>query len=284
MLEAYRFLDRYSLDVSQLVCDEWQSSVERSSEHLALYALSAEFRRHDMSATKQDFDWTFGMLSLRGLLGLSVGTLVKELKLFVDPEECLRLLGPTEDALIRFRVQKLTHYIPGPVLNALVTQHNFFGRPVIRQLKKIDLNIEGTYAPFEPYWLTALYELSECRHLVIHYGADEPGLSANFRISNALQTMLQDFESSGRDIVVDHFTLTSLVSIQSLVGNREPAFKDVQDSSIDYFLRWNVYYYETADKKCCLTLFVPPDQPWSHPWRHPWSRIHIKRGKITAFI
>ncbi|KAH7707055.1 hypothetical protein AAVH_25704, partial [Aphelenchoides avenae] len=48
MLEAYRFLDRYSLDVSQLVCSEWQGSIERSSQQLALYSLSAWFTHADL--------------------------------------------------------------------------------------------------------------------------------------------------------------------------------------------------------------------------------------------
>lgn len=44
------------------------------------------------------------------------------------------------------------------------------------------------------------------------------------------------------------------------------------------FRRWNVYYYETVDKKKCLTLFVAEDE-------RRWARsvVHVKRGKITEF-
>lgn len=60
MLEAYRFLDRYSLDVSQLVCSEWQGSIERSSQQLALYSLSAWFTHADL---EREQDVSIGKLS-----------------------------------------------------------------------------------------------------------------------------------------------------------------------------------------------------------------------------
>ncbi|KAH7693173.1 hypothetical protein AAVH_39797, partial [Aphelenchoides avenae] len=237
MLEAYRFLDRFSLDVSQLVCDEWRRSIERSSGQLALYALSAEFRHadcereqermggqfygvildHEWEATftnysecfgdivnsrnfhflnsqspahssavirchlrnafvkrmwcsiaTRDFDWEVGML-----LGLSDSTLVEKLDVLFMRVECLPLFERFEQALIRRKVRKLRLTILDPLLKALDADRNFFAVRSIQQLEKLELHIQHLDAPLEPYWLPALYELSGCRHLAIHYAPEQ---------------------------------------------------------------------------------------------------------------
>ncbi|KAH7713406.1 hypothetical protein AAVH_19264 [Aphelenchoides avenae] len=344
MLEAYRFLDRYSLDVGQLVCGEWRGTIERSSEQLALYELSAEFKHVDCKREQErtgdpfrflysvrspvpdhewtarfvnnsdcvgdvnartfyflkdqppahssavirrhlrnafvkrmscdvgarDFEWTAGML-----LGLSDSTLVDGLNALFMCEECLALFGRFEEGLIRRKVQKLDLTVLDPLLKALVDRHDFFGRPSIRQLKEIDLRTVHQHlnAPLEPYWLPAVYELSECRHFGVDY-RPEP---VQQPVEN-LVDVSRDFEGSGRDIAVDRFSLTCFVDFPSLVGNRKPA----GEMRVPYasYLCWNVYYYETADKKKCLTLLVPKvDDP-----RVRNRDIHVMRGKFTAFI
>ncbi|KAH7707056.1 hypothetical protein AAVH_25705 [Aphelenchoides avenae] len=348
MLEAYRFLDRNSLDVSQLVCDDWRGFIERSSEQLALYTLSvvsthvacereqervgghfygakldhewvATFvsysacfgdvnsrkvhflnsqppahssdviRRHlrnafvkrmSCSVPTRDFAWTVGML-----LGLSDSTLVEELDVLFMRKECLTLLGRFEEALVRRRVHKLSLTILDPLLNALIVQHNVLARPSIQQLKTIKLCIQHLNAPLEPYWTPALYEPSEGRHLAIRYQAQQHahGTLDVARIHSALRQMMQDFETNGRDVAVDHFSLSGLVNIPSLVTDRKPAYEGVPVPHIANYAsqRWNVYCYETADKTKCLTLFVPADD--ERRLAAGRTDIHLKRGKITNF-
>ncbi|KAH7707058.1 hypothetical protein AAVH_25707 [Aphelenchoides avenae] len=93
----------------------------------------------------------------------------------------------------------------------------------------------------------------------------------------------QNFETSGRDLAVDHFSLFSNLGNPSLATDRRPAYEGIPVPLISTFDtdRWNVYYYETADMKHCLTLFVEPEND-----RHRTiglKRLHIKRGKITDF-
>lgn len=73
------------------------------------------------------------------------------------------------------------------------------------------------------------------------------------------------------------------VGIPSLVTERKPAYEviPVPHISIIDSQRWNVYYYETVDKKKCLTLFVPPEE--NLRWNSGHRDVHIMRGKITDF-
>ncbi|KAH7695738.1 hypothetical protein AAVH_37199 [Aphelenchoides avenae] len=347
MLEAYRFLDRYSLDASQLVCDEWRGAIERSSEQLALYALSVDFKHFDCERESErmggqfygiilDHEWEvnfanysacFGWVNGRDfhflnahapehssavirrhlrnafvkcmscdvmtrdfewivamLLGLSDSTLVEALDVLFMREECLSLLGRFEEGLIRRKVQQLDVTVMDPLMKALVDHHSFFGRPSIQQLKKLELRIQHLNVPLEPYWLPAIYELTECRHLAIHYQSE---LLAHdvvdvTLIHAALHTMLQEFETIGRDIAVEHFSLTS-VGIPSLVTDRKPAYESISVPHISIIdsQRWNVHHYETADKKKCLTLFVAPED--GRQWTSGHRDLHVKRGKIMDF-
>lgn len=56
-------------------------------------------------------------------------------------EECLDLLGRFEEGVSRRRVQKLSLTVLDPILKALISHRNFFGRPAIRQLKALELRI-----------------------------------------------------------------------------------------------------------------------------------------------
>ncbi|KAH7707063.1 hypothetical protein AAVH_25712 [Aphelenchoides avenae] len=53
MLEVYRFLPRYWLDASQLVCDESRHSIERAAEHLPLYPLTVDFKHTDVARERE---------------------------------------------------------------------------------------------------------------------------------------------------------------------------------------------------------------------------------------
>lgn len=94
------------------------------------------------------------------------------------------------------------------------------------------------------------------------------------------ESAFQNFETSGHDIGVDHFSLTTYdADIPSFVGNREPAYENiaVPHISLNDAQRWNAYYYETKDKEMCLTVFLPP--PTGHP-----AIVHFKRGKFMDFV
>ncbi|KAH7707062.1 hypothetical protein AAVH_25711 [Aphelenchoides avenae] len=164
----------------------------------------------------RDFEWNVGMLH-----GLSDCTHVEELDILFMREECLTLFGRFEEALIRRKVQKLSLTVLDPLLKALVDHHDFFVKPSIQQLKTLELHIQHLNTPLEPYWLPAVYEPSERRHLAINYVPEqhEHNTADVSRIHSALHFMLQDFEASGRDLAVDHFALTSFESIPSLVDN-----------------------------------------------------------------
>ncbi|KAH7713402.1 hypothetical protein AAVH_19260 [Aphelenchoides avenae] len=244
--------------------------------------------RHSMTT---DPEWDIGTL-------LNLGDNVTVKTLFVDfvREECLAFFERFEEALVRRRVQKLFLTMPDPLLNAFVTRHNFFVTPAIQQLKKLTLYIRYPIAPLEPYWLPALTELNECRKLTIHYQPEQqpqavflPAVrGARYavdvtRISSALRVMLEDFESGGRGIAIDHFSLTvasGSASIPSLVGNRRPYAEGISASyRATFSTRWDVYYYEAVDKQRCLTLIVPPEDAGVGGR----TDVLLKRGKFTDF-
>ncbi|KAH7680313.1 hypothetical protein AAVH_41312, partial [Aphelenchoides avenae] len=142
-------------------------------------------------------------------------------------------------------------------------------------------------APLEPYWIPALYELSNCRHLSVSYESEHRGQHAvdASRIVHALSRALEEFEATGRDIVVEHFELASRLRLPSLDSGRRPAHESVRVPRLSLFdgYPWDVHYYETADGKKCLTAFVRKDGEGRRGGSGT-TEIHVKHGKLTDFV
>lgn len=64
MVEIFQFLDRFRLDVGQLVCSEWASGIEQWARKLPVYTITASFRR-DIGDASHTVLFMFLLFALR---------------------------------------------------------------------------------------------------------------------------------------------------------------------------------------------------------------------------